>query len=100
MPGPLEAYHDHYAEYRPIQGGGPANNPTSHWGELVHAGHCQVNCDQGKHVPPVEELAPPATGRRALGALTNLARTLHLCMCWLRDALCAMRHPKGYRLHH
>ena len=99
-PGPRKAYHDHYAKYRPIPGGGPADNPTSHWGKVVHAGNHQVNHDQGEHVPPVEELDPPAAGRCMLGAPTDLARALRLCICWLHDALCATRCPKGYRLHH
>ena len=99
-PGPREAYHDHYAEYRPIPGRGPADNPTSHWGEVVHAGNRQVDHDQGEHVPPVEEFAPLAMGWHALGAPTNLAHALRLCVHWLYDALHAARRPKGYRLHH
>ena len=62
MPGPRKAYHDHYFEYRPIPGGGPANNPTSHWGEVVYTGNRQVNHDQEERVPPVEEHAPPEAG--------------------------------------
>ena len=75
------------------------DNPTSHWGEVVHTGDCQVNHDQGEHVPPVEELVPPAAGRRALGAPTDLACALRLCVRWLRDVLSAAWRPKGYRLH-
>ena len=99
-PGPREAYHDHYTEYRPIPGRGPADNPTSHWGEVVYAGEHQVNQNQEERVPPVKELAPLDAGRRALSTSTDLARALHLCMRWLRNTLHAKRHPKGYRLHH
>ena len=45
--------------------GGPANGRTSHWGELVYAGHDQVDQYQAEHDPPVEECACPAASRRA-----------------------------------
>ena len=99
-PSPGKAYHDHYAEYRPIPGGGPADNPTSHWGKVVYAGDRQVNHNQEERVSPVEELAPPDAGRCSLGVPTDFARTLLLCMHWLRDALHAARCPKGYQLHY
>ena len=99
-PGPRKAYHDLYAEYRHIPGGGPADNPTSHWAKIVHAGDCQVNHDQGERVPPVEELDPPGVGWSVLGMSTDLACALLLCEHWLRDALHAARYPKGHWLHH
>ena len=65
MPGPCEAYHGDCAEYRPIPGGGPVDNPASHWGKVVYAGDRQVDHDQEEHVPPIEERAPPGTGQHA-----------------------------------
>ena len=99
-PGPREAYYDHYAEYRPIPGGGPADNPTSHWGEVICAGDCQVNHNQGERVPSVKELAPPDAAWRALGAPTDLACALLLCVRWLRDVPHAAQRPKGHQLHY
>ena len=61
-PGPREAYHGDCAEYRPIPGGGPADKPASHWGEVIYAGDRQVNHDQEERMPPVEECAPPDVG--------------------------------------
>ena len=76
------------------------DNPTSHWGDVIHAGNHQVNHDQDERVPPVEELAPPDAGRCTLGVPTDLAHTLLLCMRWLRDALRAARCPKGHQPHY
>ena len=76
------------------------DNPTSHWGEVVHAGDRQVNHNQDERIPPVEELAPPDVGWHALGAPTDLSRALLLCVRWLRNALHAAQHPKGHQLHY
>ena len=80
------------------------DNPTSHWGKVVYAGDCQVNHNQEERILPVEKLAPPGTGWRALGAQTDLACALILCVHWLcdalRTALRAARHPNGHRLHY
>ena len=59
------------------------DGPTSHWGELVYAGHCQVNRDQDKREPPVEERTRPALGLCTHGVSTELARVLLLCARWL-----------------
>ena len=80
--------------------GGPADGPTSHQGELIYAGHCQVNHDQDERNPPVEEHALPVAGRRALGMLTKFARVLLLCACWLYASYRTTRFPKetGYTI--
>ena len=36
------AYHGDCAEYSPIPGGGPADDPASLWGEVIYAGDHQV----------------------------------------------------------
>ena len=106
MPGPHEAYHGDCAEYRPIPGGGPADDPASHWGEVVYAGNHQVDHDQEECVPPIEELAPPGAGPHTCGALTDLAHALLLCMfhacgtLGLRSTLHAARYPKGHQLYY
>ena len=78
-PGPCKAYHCDCAEYRPIPGGGPADNPASHWGKVVHAGNHQVNDNHDEHVPSGEQRAPPSMGWHAHCTPTNLARALLLC---------------------
>ena len=82
MPGPCKACQGDHAEYRFMPCRGPADGPISHQGELVYAGHCQVNHDQEEHDPPVEERAQPAVGRRTCGALTKLTRILLLWAHW------------------
>ena len=49
MPGPHKAYHHDCTEYRPIPGGGPADNPANHQVEVVYAGDYQVNRDLKCH---------------------------------------------------
>ena len=99
-PGPRKAYHCDCAEYRPIPGGGPADNPASHRGGVVYTGDHQVDHDQEEHVPPIEEHAPPSMGWRMCCTPTNLTRALLLCTLWLRGALHAVWCPKGHRLYH
>ena len=53
-PGPCKAYHDDCAEYRLIPGGGPVDNPASHWGKVVYNGDGQVDHDQEERVLPIE----------------------------------------------
>ena len=53
-PGPRKAYYGDCAEYRPIPGGGPADDPASHRGGIVYAGACQLDHDQEEHVAPIE----------------------------------------------
>ena len=65
MPGPCKTYHGDCAEYRPFPGGGPVNNPASHWGEVVYTGDRQVDHDQEERVPPIEERVLPGAGQRA-----------------------------------
>ena len=93
--GPCKAYHGDCAEYRPIPGRVPADNPASHPGEVVYAGDRQVNHDQEECVPPIEGHAPPGMGRHAHGAPTDLTRTLLLCTLAMRGALHAARHPRA-----
>ena len=68
------------------------DGPTSHQGELVYTGHCQVNHDQDECDPPVEERALPE-GRRMHGAPTELARILLLCTCWCYAPYRTTRFP-------
>ena len=100
MPGPRKAYQRDCAEYRPIPGGGPADNPANHRVEVVYAGDYQANCNQDECVPPLEECTPPGVGWRACCVPTNLACALLLCTLWLCSALYAVRCPKGHRLQH
>ena len=60
--------------------GGPADGPTSHRGEIVHARHDQIDQHQGERDPPVEERAHPAADQRARGTSAELARVLLLYM--------------------
>ena len=83
------------------------DNPASHRGEVIYAADHHVDCNHEERVPPIEErippieeCTPPSTGRRALGTLTNLPRTLLLCVLLLRGTLYATRCPKGHQLHH
>ena len=59
--------------------GGPADGPTSHRGELVYAGHDQIDQHQGEHDLSVEDRGHPAAGRCSRGASAELARVLLLC---------------------
>ena len=72
MPRPRKAYHRNCAEYRPIPGGRPGDNPASHRGEVVYAGDHQVNCKHDERVPPREERAPPGASRHARCAQPTL----------------------------
>ena len=99
-PGPREAYHHDCAKYRPIPGGGPADNPASHRGEVVYAGDCHVNHNHDERVPPREEHSPPHMGQRTRCTPTNLTHALLLCKLLSRRALHAMQRPKGHRLHY
>ena len=81
-PDPCKACQGDRAEYRFMPCGGPADGPTSHRGELVYAGHCQVNHNQDERNPPVEERALPAAGQRTHDAPTELAHILLLCARW------------------
>ena len=78
-PSPCEACQGDRAQCRFMPCGGPADGPTSHRGELVYAGHDQVDQYQAECDPPVEERACPATGQRACSASAELARVLLLC---------------------
>ena len=100
MPGPREAYYHDCAEYRPIPGGGPVDNPASHRSEVIHASNHQVNCDHDEHIPPGEERAPPNAGWRACCVPTNLSRALLLCMLPLRRFCYIAWCPKGNQLYH
>ena len=100
MPGPRKAYHCDCADYRPVPGGGPLDNPACHQGEVIYTGDHQVNCDHDERVPPGEERAPPGMSQRMQCALTHLTCALLLCTLWLRSTLHAALHPKGHRLHH
>ena len=55
------------------------DGPTRHRGELVYAGHDQVDQYHDERDPPVKECAHPATGWRTRGASAELARILLLC---------------------
>ena len=78
-PSPWEACQGYRAQCRFMPCGGPANGPTSHWGELVYAGPDHIDQYQAEHDPPVEERARPAAGWRARSASAELARVLLLC---------------------
>ena len=100
MPGPRKACHDNCAEYRPISGRGPADNPASHWGEFVYASYCQVNHDHDERIPPGNEHAPPDMCQHVHSMPTVLARTLLLHGFLLRRALHAVWCREGNRLDH
>ena len=78
-PSPCKTCHRYRAQCRFMPCGGPANGPTSDWGELVYAGPDKVDQYQAKHDPPVEERACPAAGWRVCGTSAKLARILLLC---------------------
>ena len=78
-PSPCKAYQGDRAQCRFMPCGGPADGPTSHRGELVYAGHDQVDQYQDERDPPVEERALPATSQHVRGALAKLAHVLLLC---------------------
>ena len=92
-PGPCEACQGDRAEYRFVPCRGPADGPTSHWGELIYAGHCQVNHDQDERDPPAKERARPAMGRHMCGASTELAHILLLCVRWCYASCHTTRFP-------
>ena len=100
MPGPCKAYHCDCTEHRPITGGGSADDPACHRGEVVYTGDHLVNRNHDERIPPSEERAPPGVGWRVLCALANLAHALLLCAIQLRSGLHATWYPKGHRLHH
>ena len=78
-PSPCKACQGYRAQCRFMPCRGPADGPTSHRGEVVYAGRDQVDQHDDERDPPVEERAHPAAGRRAHGALAELARVLLLC---------------------
>ena len=99
-PGPRKAYHGDCTEYRPIPGGGPADNPADHQGEVFHTGDHQVNRNDDERIPAGEEHTPPSVGWHVHCVPTNLAHALLLCALPLCRLCHTMRHPKGNQLYH
>ena len=100
MPGPCKAYHCDCTEHRPITGGGSADDPACHRGEVVYTGDHLVNRNHDERIPSGEENAPPSAGRRARCTLTNLAHALLLCVLPLRQFCHIVQCPKGNQLYY
>ena len=69
------------------------DGPTSHWGELVYAGHYKVSHNQDERNPPVEECTRPSMGQCTRDASTKLARVLLLCTRWCYASCRTTRFP-------
>ena len=76
------------------------DKPANHRGKVIYAGDYQVNCNHDKHIPPIEEHAPPSVGWRAHFVLTNPACSLLLCVLMLRSTLHTVWCLKGDWLYH
>ena len=84
--GPGKSCHDDCTERRLVPGGGPADHPATHWGEVAHAGAHQVGHTQEERAP-VEERCPPGMCQRLWGMPANLTGVLHVLRLLVPQAI-------------